>query len=371
MAARVKDIVKIMEEFFPLFLAESWDNSGLQLGSAGREVERAVVALDLDESIVELAVNSKAGLIITHHPLFFNALKKIDFGTPQGRLTKQLIQADISVYSAHTNLDAAEKGLNQHLAELLGLKDIKPLDKNKQEDLFKLVVFVPNSHVESVRQALAQAGAGYLGAYSDCSFRTPGTGAFRPQAGSNPFIGTAGQLEEVEEYRLETVVYRRDLNRVLQVMKQAHPYEEVAYDLFHMVNEGKVFSLGRKGRWDKEMDLKECAEEVKRKLGLESVRVVGDLKQKIRKVAVVSGAGASFMNKAIRQNIDLMITGDLKYHEAQDALAQGLCVIDAGHQGTEEIMVPYLCRLLEKETQAKGYQIDFIPAFIEACFKTL
>jgi len=366
---KVKDIISVIEQHFPPHIAETWDNVGLQIGSVYKPVEKAIVALDLDEEVLQQALRQGADMVITHHPLFFNPVKKIDYGQPLGRLIREVIRADICVYSVHTNLDAADSSLSQQIAELLELRNIEPLNVYKKEELYKLVVFVPHTHINEVRKAVNEAGAGYIGKYSDCSFRTRGIGTFCPEEGTVPYIGEQGILEEVEEYRLETVVYQRDLGRVLRAMNAAHPYEEVAYDIYRLENAGRVFSMGRKGVLGEEMSLKLYAEKVKKSLGVSTVRVVGSLDRIIKKVAVVSGAGAGLIDKALAEGADLLITGDLKYHEAKNAEAWGLAVIDAGHQGTEEIAASYLCRLLAEECRARGFMVEFIPAYSSSCFK--
>jgi dinuclear metal center YbgI/SA1388 family protein len=252
MLARVKDIIAIMEEHFPLHLAESWDNPGLQVGSRNAAVERLVVALDMDEAVLHYAVENRAGMIVTHHPLFFKGLKKIDYDHMPGRLLAGIVQNNLNVYSAHTNLDAGDRGLNQILAERLGLMDIKPLQPSFVEPLYKLVVYVPAGYENQIREAVSNAGAGHIGRYSGCSFRSQGTGTFIPTEGTNPFIGTTGRLEEVQEYRLETIVGKSKLGQVVSRMLEAHPYEEPAYDLYLLENTGKVFSLGRTGRLNTE-----------------------------------------------------------------------------------------------------------------------
>ncbi len=366
--AKVKDIISIIEKHFPLFLAEEWDNSGLQVGNLDNEVKHVVIALDIDQTIVEKALEAKAELIITHHPMFFKGIKTINYGNSQGRLIKSLIANDITVYSAHTNLDAGENGLNQLLAARLGLENIEPLYLGKQDKLIKLVVYIPVTHVEMVRQAINEAGSGNIGNYSDCSFRSLGTGTFRPGAGTNPFIGKSGQLEEVEEYRLETVVYQSRLGQVLKAMQAAHPYEEVAYDLYALQNEGKNHSMGRIGVLADEMSLQDFAYLVKSKLNIDKLRVVGDLAGPVKRVAVISGSGASLMDKAVKQKVDVLVTGDLKYHEARDAEDLGLAIIDAGHQGTEEIMVNWMAEWLEKECTFQGLKVKFSPLWSNPCF---
>lgn len=371
MAVRVKDIMAIMEEAFPLYLAESWDNSGLQIGAADKEVSRLLIALDCDEFTLQQAMEQKADMIITHHPFFFRPVKNINYASPIGRMIQKLVAADITLYAAHTNLDAAEQGLNQVLAERLGLMDIEPLYPAYQEALFKLVVFVPVTYGEAVREAICTAGGGFIGQYSDCSFRTRGTGTFRPGQDTNPFIGKNGVLEEVDEFRLETIIYERDISRVLSAMQEAHPYEEVAYDLYRLENRGRVFSPGRRGHLLQKTSLRDYVLQVKYNLGLQSLRVVGNLDRKINNIAVISGSGASLMSHVLGRNIDLLVTGDLKYHEAKDAEASGLAVIDAGHQGTEAIVVSFLYDYLASKLKDKQLPLTMIQCHSPVCIKDI
>lgn len=371
MIVRAKDIITLMEEEYPLHLAESWDNSGLQIGSSDKKVGRILIALDLDSFVLKQAVEKQVDMIITHHPLFFKPMKNINYASPLGRMIKALVSADITVYSAHTNLDAAERGLNQALAEKLGLIDIEPLYPASRESLFKLVVYVPATHLEDVRIAICTAGAGYIGNYADCSFRVRGTGTFRPGQDTNPFIGKTRQLEEVDEFRLETIIYERDLKQVLNSMHQAHPYEEVAYDLYRLENEGRMFSPGRKGCLVQKISLQDYALRIKDLLGVKSLRIVGDLNSSVKNVAVISGSGASLMNRVITQNIDLLVTGDLKYHEAKDAEAAGLKVIDAGHQGTEAMVVPLLIDYLNPKLASRNLQVELISCTSPDCIKNI
>ncbi|MEN6460114.1 MAG: Nif3-like dinuclear metal center hexameric protein [Syntrophomonas sp.] len=371
MNAIVKDIIRIMENDFPPYLAEDWDNSGLQVGSYNTSVNKIMISLDLDQQILQQAIDSKVDMIITHHPLLFKPVKSINIDQPPGNIIMQLIKNDICVYAAHTNLDASEKGLNQLLAETLNLKNIGPLDKSRQESYYKLVVFVPVTHINEVSKAISDAGAGYIGNYSDCNFRTGGIGTFRPQKGTRPFIGTEGNLTEIDEFRLETIVPKHLINRVVRSMIEAHPYEEVAYDLYCLANEGQIISLGRRGKLDNPITLNEFAADVKKRLQVDNVQVAGDLDKVISNVAVVSGAGASFLKMITAQDIDVLVTGDVKYHEAKDAIMSGLAVVDAGHQGTEEIMVNYLVDLLERQCKELNYNIEFSKGHAEKCLKTI
>jgi len=344
MTVRVEDIIKIVEGYFPLYLAQDWDNPGLQLGWRQKEVKNLVLALDLDKAVLKYALDKGADMIITHHPLFFKGVKSLG-GDFLGQAVRALIKADISLYAAHTNLDAGEKGINQYLAEKIGLNDIRLLDVSYQEDLFKLGVYVPKGFEHQVREAINQAGAGHIGNYSDCSFRAAGWGTFRPGPGTDPFIGQQGELEEAEEYRLETVVPQHLLSQVLGHMLKAHPYEEVAYDLFKLHNQGYTFSMGRMGMLPAPLSLPQLAGHLKECLELDHVGYGGDTERLISKVAIVSGGGSSFLKKAKNAGCDVLITGDLRYHDAKEAEALGIAVIDAGHEGTEKF-VPYCLQSL-------------------------
>ena len=200
------------------------------------------------------------------------------------------------------------------------MEEIKPWTTTDRQ-LLKLIVFVPFSHLKAVREAMSQAGAGHIGKYSECSFSTPGKGTFKPGAETRPYIGEQGRLEEVDEYRLEMVLYERELKKVVKALELAHPYEEVAYDVYELKNEYQVFSMGRKGRLKEAIKLKEFGGLVKKVLNLENIRVVGSLEERVEKVAVVSGAGAGFIDIAARQGMDVLISGDIKYHEAKNAQA--------------------------------------------------
>jgi dinuclear metal center YbgI/SA1388 family protein len=369
MPNRVKDIIEIMEHHFPLHLAASWDNCGLQVGSYQAPVKRVGVALELEPQVLEQALQQQIDLIITHHPLFFHGLKCLNTETVMGDMVNKLIRAGIAVYAAHTNLDSAPSGLNQHLAEKLNLRDIMPLFTEHRDELYKIVVFVPADHVVKVHEAMARAGAGHIGRYSACSFRTPGIGTFRPEAGSQPWIGSTGVLEEVEEYRLETVIPQSGLKQVLHSMQAAHPYEEVAYDVFRLVNGGQVYSMGRKGRLTAACSLNELARQVKAVFASEGLRVVGDPGKLVERVALISGSGGAMLANINTDLAEVVITGDVKYHEAQEALLKGLAVIDAGHQELERHMIAFLQAILQRECQRQNLQTEVIGLEASLCFK--
>lgn len=370
MPVTVKAITDILEEHFPLVLAAEWDNPGLQLGSWNQLTENILVVLDIDDEVINYACRHRCGLIITHHPFFFSPIRSINYDHGQGRLLKKIVDAGITVYSVHTNLDAGDRGLNQVLAERLGLTDIGPLDRWRCEKLFKLAVYVPSSHAEAVRAAIHGAGAGHLGRYQDCSFMCKGIGSFRPLPGSQPFIGQEGRLEEVEEFRLESIVTQSRLNQVLERMRETHPYEEIAYDLYRLELDGKIFSMGRIGRLDTPCRLEDFGRQVKQALSLDYIRMVGDMDRIIKKVAVVSGAGADYASLAKHNGCDVLVTGDIKYHQAKDARDAGLAMIDAGHEGTERIMADLLCQLLTQELSNKDLEAEIFALKTQEVLKT-
>jgi dinuclear metal center YbgI/SA1388 family protein len=277
--------------------------------------------------------------------------------SPAGKLYESLIKHDIAVYIAHTNLDVAAGGVNDLLATALGLADTVPLETSYTEKLKKLVVYVPQAQHESVREALFRAGAGYirgLSQYSHCSFNLHGQGTFYPLDGANPHIGTVGRLETVDEVRVETVFSERLQNKIVQAMLKAHPYEEVAYDIYSLDNNGVKMGLGRVGKLSHEITLGALCERVKAAFALDSVRVCGDLQRAVRKIAVLGGSGARYIRHALFAGADVLITGDIDHHSAHDALAAGLCLIDAGHH-IEQILKPAVAASLRGLLAEAGY----------------
>lgn len=343
------DIAGFMEEFAPTFLAEDWDNVGLLVGSRSQEVRRVLVCLEVSAKVVEEAVSKKIDLILSHHPMIFKGLKRIVADDFSGGLLYKLIRNNIGVYSAHTNLDVTDHGINEHLADIMGLKNAKNLNPYQSEDLYKVVVFVPERDVDRVREAMCSAGAGWLGNYSDCTFMTKGTGTFKPLEGTHPYIGTQGTLEKVDEYRLETVVPKSRMGCVISAMLKAHPYEEVAYDTYLLKLKGKEYGLGKYGSLEVPMSFDAFVRHVKNKLNISTVRLIGQPPKEVQTAAVFCGAFDDNFSAVVRNRIDVLIAGDVKHHTAFDMAAAGICVIDAGHFATERIMVPHLTEILSKK----------------------
>lgn len=337
-----KAIIDYLENLSPSFLQEKWDNSGVQIGSLKKEIKNILLAIDLTEGVVDDAINNNFDMIITHHPFFFSNIKNIIKDTYKGRIIYKLINNDILVYTQHTNLDASKEGVSYYLARELGLKNIKPLNVVYKEKLYKVVVFVPDTHVDLVRKALTDNGAGFIGNYSHCTFNTQGTGTFMPRENTKPFIGQENRLEFTKETRIETIVKEIDLNKVLKEMIRVHPYEEVAYDVYELKNDSEELSIGKMGELDSEINLYEFAKKVKVNLNCDTIRIYGDIKQKIKKVAVCGGEGSDLFKEASLKGADVFVTGDIKHHIAQKAKELNLSIIDTTHYNSEKIILKYL-----------------------------
>ncbi|WP_066385570.1 Nif3-like dinuclear metal center hexameric protein [Neobacillus mesonae] len=354
------EIIQLFEQFAPKSLAMEGDKIGLQIGRLNKKIERVMVALDVLENVIDEAIKKDVQLIIAHHPPIFRPLKNIVTDTTQGRMIEKLLKHDIAVYAAHTNLDVAKGGVNDWLAKALGIEDSEVLVPTIDTKLKKLVVFVPASHAEQIRHVLGEAGAGFIGRYSHCSFSTDGTGRFMPGEGTNPYIGQSGALEAVDEVRIETIVPEPLLKKTLSLMIKAHPYEEVAYDVYPLENIGEVLGLGRIGKVS-EMTLAEFAEKVKTNLEVERVRVVGDLTSKVKKVAVLGGDGNKYFSHAKFKGADVYVTGDIYYHTAHDAMMQGLNIIDPGHN-VEKVMKKGLTVTLQNMCKEAGFEVEIFPS---------
>jgi dinuclear metal center YbgI/SA1388 family protein len=344
----VKDIIGLLEEKAPLFLQESYDNSGLQWGDPERDVKKVLVCLDFTEQSLEAAAKENAGLIISHHPPLFKPLRNINTAAGIGAMIAECIKRDICVYAMHTNYDTAKDGLNYYLAKTLELEQVTALKTHYREALYKLVVFIPEDSLSAVRSAMYEAGAGWIEKYSHCGFFVKGNGTFKPLEGTNPYIGQTGKLETVDEYRLETIVPENLLDSVIQSMLKAHPYEEVAYDVYRLENGGHEYSLGTVGKLTKGMKPDEFISHVKEKLKVSNVRIIGSVDGKpINSVAVFCGSFDGDIKPLVQKNADALVTGDLKYHDAQQLKQSGIFTVDAGHYYTEKLFVMAISELLK------------------------
>lgn len=362
---KLSDIVGIINKIAPPALAEDWDNVGLQVGDPSSGIERIMVALDPCPEAVNAAITGSCQLLLTHHPLIFKPLKRITTTDATGRLIHQAIAGRLAIVSLHTNYDVATNGVNDLLAEALGVTSCRPLKVSHREELLKLTVFVPLSHHGALLDALLPF-SWLSGNYADCSFTTSGQGTFKPLAGASPYIGRVGERESVQESRFELLISKADLQPALKSLRKAHPYEEPAFDIIPLLNEGLQSGIGRIGLLESRPQLKDFAASVKKCLGAASLKIVGDPEQRISKLALCGGSGAPLIREAAREGADLFLTGDIKYHDAREAQALGLALIDAGHFATERLMIDGLSAQLEKELNRRKFEIEVLRCTAES-----
>ena len=341
---RAAQIAEAVERIAPLPLAEEWDNCGLQAGDPAAQADRVLVALTPLPEVFDEAEEKDADFLLFHHPLIFEPLMSIVVSTYPGDLLSRAIRNGLAVYAAHTSYDAAPAGVSVALAKALGLGgSLRVL--SPRGALRKLVVFVPEENADDVAKALAEAGAGVIGDYSECTFRTHGTGTFRGGDDTNPYLGEKGRLEKAKEVRLETVVAAQSLRRAVDAATAAHPYEEVALDIYPVEGSPEGCGYGRLGNLPERLTAEELREHVSGSLGFPS-RLVADQGQRIETVAVLGGSGGSFIPEVSASGAHAYVTGDVDYHDALLAESLGLTVIDAGHAATELPSLEPLARQL-------------------------
>lgn len=353
-------LTSAVEKIAPRYLAEEWDNVGILIGDPSQQISKVLLTLDCTEKVVQEAVNLQADMILAHHPLIFKAMKQVRYDRPGQDLVARLIRQDIMFYAAHTNLDSCPIGGNELMAKSLGLKDQEFLLPGYKEQIFKLTVFVPQEYADTVREAMGKAGAGAMGDYSDCFFQSEGKGMFRPLPGAEPFIGKVGNLAQVAEVRLESVVPAQSLGRVIRAMLRVHPYQVPAYDVIPTNNTAAEYGIGKIGHLPGPVTLRELAAQVKEMLGGCPLRVAGDLNATINKAAICTGSGGSVAKRAAVKGAGVLIAGDISHHEALDALASGMAIIDPGHYATEWFMVENLWQFLKNQMSAEKRDVELI-----------
>ena len=341
---KIKELLDILDKIAPFSLQESYDNSGIQFADLEASIIKILLALDVTLEILEEAIENKANLILTHHPLLFAPLKQI---TKQNNpLLFQTITNQINLLALHTNYDLAENGLNDYVASLLGITKIAPL-KSSLEKIYKFAVYVPIQESDRISQAIFEAGVGKIGKYTETSFKIKGKGTFKPMEGAKPFVGKIGKRELVEEIKIETVVPERNLESVIEAMKKAHPYEEPAYDIYELKIK-QPFGIGIWGEIAKEVDLAEFSLSVKNKFKASYIRLIKSNNRQIKKVALCCGGGSSLLEQVGKSGADLYITGDINYHSALRAKELGLNILEIEHYDTEKFFVEALHNQLIK-----------------------
>ncbi|RAK10359.1 dinuclear metal center YbgI/SA1388 family protein [Halanaerobium saccharolyticum] len=362
--AKVAEVIQLMGKLAPARLAEDWDNVGMQVGDGTQEVKNVLLALDFNQKVLTEAVEKNCQLIITHHPFIFNGIKAIDAQNQSGKLIFELIKNNISLFSAHTNLDIAAAGLNDYLIKKLDVENISILKTTNSQNYYKLVTFIPEDKFEEVRDALYAQGAGKYKNYSHTGFYQQGKGSFKPLTEAEPYLGDKGEINEIEEYRFETIIDPENLNQVINKLLKVHPYEEPAWDLYKMENLESKKGIGRIADLKSEIKLDELLKKIKEVYKLEQIKVVRANK-KIKRVALCSGSGADFIKDAHYQGADLYLTGDVKFHEAQTAEELGLSLVDFGHYGSEKFVKELLSDRLNKIASSKlKKELNFIQSVV-------
>jgi dinuclear metal center YbgI/SA1388 family protein len=344
---QIKDIIEYLETIAPLALQESYDNSGLIVGDKAALAKGILVSLDCTEEVVQEAIERGCNLIVSHHPIVFSGLKKITGATYIERVVIKAIQNNIALYAIHTNLDSVLKnGVNTKIAEKLGLSNTRILSP-KADVLCKLITYCPTAQADVVRQAIFNAGAGMIGNYDQCSFNTEGVGTFRGNEGANPFVGNVGELHKENEVRIETVFPAWLQGAVVAALLAAHPYEEVAYDVYALKNKHPQTGAGMIGTLPVEMGTNDFLALLKTAMKADGIRYTA-YAQKIKTVAVCGGSGSFLLRDAIAQKADVLVTADFKYHQFFDAEGR-IMIADIGHYESEQYTIELLGEILNKK----------------------
>lgn len=343
---KITEVTKLLENRFPLSFQESYDNSGLIIGDSSWEIDAALITVDITEEIIDEAIQKKASLIIAHHPLIFNGLKKINGNNWIERSIVKAIKNNIAIYAIHTNFDNLIDGTNQYLAKKLNLNNQKTLRPIKG-NLLKLVVYCPSDYAEKVRDALFEAGAGQIGNYENCSFNLDGLGSFKAEENANPFVGKIGQLHWEKETRIETILPKHNKNQVLAALLNSHPYEEVAYDLYALENEFTQSGAGIIGDLTTPVEAEIFLKNIKDITGSQCIRHTKIKKEKIKKIAICGGSGAFLISDAKSALADIYLTGDIKYHEFFEA-DNKMIIADIGHYESEQFTKEILYEILKE-----------------------
>lgn len=329
----IKEVIEVLEQLAPPAYQESYDNAGLIVGSGRTEVTGVLLTLDVTEEVIAEAIERNCNLVVAHHPIVFKGLKKLNGKNYVERTVLKAIKNDVAIYATHTNLDHVTNGVNWQIAQLLGLQNIRVLAPKKQI-LSKLTFFSPIANTQSILNALHETGAGNVGNYSNCSFRTEGTGTFLPNSLSNPVIGESGKQEEVKEHRAELIFPSHLESAIISTLKRAHPYEEVAYYLQSLENENQEVGAGAVGELPEPLETESFLRFLKEKMQLQVIKHTKPIRETVQRVAVCGGAGSFLLPNAIRAEADVFVTADYKYHEFFDA-ENSIMICDIGHYESE------------------------------------
>jgi dinuclear metal center YbgI/SA1388 family protein len=337
---KLRDIAAAIERMVPLKLAQDWDNVGLLVGGPQENVKNILLTIDVTGDVLAEAKKLKTDLILSYHPVIWDGFKKVTSEGPSS-IVYDLIRSGIAVFSIHTALDSVTGGVNDGLAEIIGIRDPEPIGdyvESPQAESYKLVAFIPVEAVEKVTNAIFSAGAGVIGNYSHCGFTTYGEGSFFPLAGAKPAVGKRGKLEKVAEVRFETVVPAGKLADCIAEMKKAHPYEMPAFDCYQLHSFEK-HGLGRIGKLKKPLPVRQIIQRLKTQTGAKAIGIVGRQNRVVRKAAVCAGSCGKIINAVINAKVDCYITGELKHHHALAAQEANLTCICLSHTVSERFIL--------------------------------
>ena len=343
----VSDIVSALEEVVPRAYQEDYDNSGLQAGNPAAEVSTALLTVDITDRVVEEAKKIGAGIIISHHPLIFRGIKSITGSNMVERVLINALKSDIAICSVHTNLDQIVGGVSYRMADMIGLQDVKPLVPLTGK-LSKIVVFVPPAFTEQVRNAIFSAGAGTIGNYDRCSYLLSGTGSFRAGDNTVPWIGERGVDHHETEERVETIVPRHLVSRVVRALKNSHPYEEVAYDIYNLENELPGAGMGVVGDLSEKLPVEEFMDLLRNSFDINGLRYGNFTGEKIGRVGMCGGSGAPLIGKALKAGADAYVTADVKYHSFFEGDG-AMMIADIGHYESEKCSLKILNEIITKK----------------------
>ena len=360
--ATLRDVVSLLHRRYDPRTADSWDRVGLVCGDPDEPVEQVMFAVDPVAVVVDEAIADGVQLLVTHHPLFLSGVHGIPADDAKGRIVHRLVRSGIGLLAAHTSADNARPGVSDAIATALGLGDVAPLEplETEPDPVDKYIVFVPVDDTEALIDAMAAAGAGKIGDYDRAAFSAPGTGTFRPLAGANPTIGSIGRIESVAESMLQMVAPRRRRADVIAALRAAHPYEEPAFDVIELADVPSGRGGGRVGELAEPITLADFADLVAATLptAAQGVRVAGDPRRVLRRVAICGGSGDSMLGAATASGADVYLTSDLRHHRASEHLEAGGCaLVDVAHWAAEWMWLPQAARLLEQDAAAAGFSV--------------
>ena len=357
---KIKEIAQAVEEIAPLGLAQDWDNVGLLIGNPNKTIKKILLTIDTTQAVVEEAKSQKADLILAYHPIIWDGLKRV---TADGETAHiyDLVKSGISVFCIHTALDVAAGGVNDALADILGIENAEPIGDYVADPAgpqYKIITFVPEADVNKVANALYEAGAGAIGNYSHCGFKSDGTGTFKPLVGSNPTIGKRGKLETVNEIKLETVVASDKVAAVIAALRANHPYETPAFDVFQHCDIENKIGLGRIGTLKQPLSMQKAIANIKAATGCNAVGIVGPQRRSIQKAGVCAGSCGKIINSVIATDCDLYLTGELKHHQAIAAQEAGLTCICLSHTVSERFALKNLAKQLKNHLKNATIRIS-------------